>query len=492
MDKPQSKTIYLNPRQLYALNNLKRTNVIIAPRAWGKSTILGEYLIRCQDTMPRSRGILASATFETIRNRSLPSVQEHWERLGLQKGEDYVVGIKPKSWFDAPFNTIEDYTNVISFANGCAIDMVPLHSQRSGRGGNYWFCAIDEGLLVNEQVYRQAVIPAIRGPIERISRIPIDGPMAVPFGKVIESPEGWEWRIRLGDNPFFMSKFIVSSMPWTQSGMWLLDFEHNSNALFVEGTAEDNLAVVGEDYIQEQRESLPDLIFRIEIMNERITRLPDGFYNSWDDNRHITYDDLYRADQLLELSFDFGNFNSMLVCQHVEGAAYIHDELYVKNRTVDELVDQFLTRYRSHPTKLVHLYGDRNGNNSMPNSVMTLYESIVARLTAAGWQCVRMVEGLDPPHADKHLMINAALRQDASTSLPPIKVSYRCKHLIISIKMAPIKEGLKKDKKSEHPKSGVLPENATHFSDAFDNWYYPRFKHLNRVLSEAGAGFYMS
>ena len=88
-----------------------------------------------------------------------------------------------------------------------------------------------------------------------------------------------------------------------------------------------------------------------------------------------------------------------------------------------------------------------------------------------------MVRGVDPPHADKHHFLNAALEGLDHQGIPRILLhKNRCKNLIVSIKRAGVKEDLKKDKSSEHPKSKTPPEKATHLSDTFDNIYYRKYR----------------
>lgn len=507
MSQALEKAVFLNRKQRRILSQLQAPKkwgpdkayqiphlaVLIAGRGFGKSTILAEYLFRCVDTMPRSRGALGGITFDVVLNRSLPSIKEHWTRMGLIEGFDYVIGKKPPADFEKPYNQVETYGNVISWWNGTTIEMVSLYDKkRSAKGANWQFFAGDEFALVGEDVYKTNVMPAMRGLYYKQARLEETELHEVPFGRMEEAKDGPVWIIPFKDNPFYLSRFLVSSMPWLESGKWLLNYEDDPEAIYVEGTARDNLKVLGPSYLAMLRKDLPDLIYRIEVENERIEQLPDGFYPHFLDSVHTTPKDHYQTQKALELSFDFGGFNSVIICQTHGNQANVLNQLFMSGKTVTELVEKFCEDYKEHKEKEVWIYGDRNGNSSQYNSKFTLYQEITMVLKKRGWRVINTVEGLDPNHADKHLVINQGLKEDAETQLPQVRInSIRAKYVIISIKRAGILENFKKDKRSERDKN-LDQAKATHLSDCFDNWYYPKFKHLfRRRLSSGGGLLYM-
>lgn len=487
------RSVYLNAKQWELLNELKKRNVFVGGRGSGKSTIGGDYLYRCVDTMPRSSGALMGPTFEILYNRSLPAINEHWQRLGLEEDYDFVVGKKPPPEFEKPYTPPKDFRNVISFANGTVIHLISLYEKNAGRGLSIQFLLGDEMAFAKRERFTKNVMPAMRGHYYKQAKIELDEYEDVPFGSMKNMHGEWVWTIPFRENPYYMSFLLVTSMPFLEEGKWILKYEDDPAVKYLESTALDNEEVLGPEYVPNLRKELDDLEFRVEVMNERIEQLPDGFYPKFSDQVHTTMDDRYAVDQPIDVSFDFGNFNSMIVAQDQQAQgniAAVIDTLYVKNGTVDDLVDKFISLYKQHKQKRINVYGDRNGNNSRPNNKQTLYQEIQLRLRKAGWIVSLHSRGLDPPHAHKHQVINAALQEDEDSQLPRIRMhQLKCKNLIFSIKLAPIKDGFKKDKRSEHPDNPTPQEKATHFSDCFDNWYYPKFHRKHRVRG-MGAGIY--
>jgi hypothetical protein len=496
------RKVYLNPKQELLLNSFIREKKKIAAgvlgRGFGKSTAGGEYLDRCQSTMPRSRGLIGGPTMSAVMNRILPSVQEHWERLGLIEDQDYKIGKKPPSDWDTPKSKVNDWKNFIAWPNGCAMGLVSFYGEGGARGGSNQFGYFDEMGWVKRENFSANVGPTMRGMLFDVARLLIDAEdideIVVPFGTVEINGMDYEWIIPFSANPFYMSTMIVSSMPWTERGKWILEFESNPEAFFIEGTALDNIDVLGPLYIPNQQSLLTDLEFRVEIMNERLEQTDDSFYHAWSDEKHITETDPYRRDVALEISFDFGQFMCIVVNQYIDGKACTIRIFYVKNGSIGDLLDQFIQYYQAHPVREIRIDGDVQGNLSRNPEVdmRSLYEEIQDILVAHKWVPSHLPRRYNPAHSEKHLILNKALAGKRADGLPLVRI-YRegCQPLIMSIKKADAKGALQKDKSSEHPKSGVEQEQATHLSDAWDYWYMSRFAHLHNVQSIGSGEIYL-
>ena len=483
------KLIYANPKQDAFFESKKKIKVFIGGRGSGKSTVLGDEIYMCVLTMPRSRGFIASATAETIKNYSLPSIIERLGSLGEIYDEDFVVGKRPPSWFHRPYNPPQKYDNIITFSNGTCVDLISMYGKNAGRGGNFQWGYVDEAALIDKETHDKSLMGAMRGNQYKVARIEIDAMWAqmeqFEYGHLDQKGGRYIWVIPFSENPRYRMRGYVSSMPWASSGDWLLKMENNPDVFYIESTALDNIDVLGQEYIDDMKKTLPPIIFEVEVMNERLTKLPDGFYSEFDDNTHTTLRSFYNPQLPIEVSFDFNaGFNSMIVCQNLPNTAYIHDELYVKgNLIVDDLAQKFIQKYQAHPTKEIDIYGDRNGNNKFANSRSTIYERIESSLRSAGWKVFRPKKGLDAPHKDKHEMLNVALKE-SDPKLPAVRINkLNCKGLILSIMRAPITKDFKKDKSSERRLKGTdFREEATDLSDCFDNWYVFRYKHLMKGL----------
>lgn len=478
------KTVYLNPKQAAILKATQKARVFIGGRGSGKSTVIGDYIIDCMGAMPGSSGGLWAPTDEIITSSLLPEVQSRLQVYGYEEGYDYVIGKKPPEDFLQPLRKPVKYDKVISFADGCCIHMISLYSERAARGLSLQWGAGDEMGFIQRSRFTQNVRPAMRGSRKATAVLELPGPGPVPYGEVKRIGARWVWCYFFEECPWYLSFLNVSSMPYLDLGKWLLSYEQNPQAFYIESTAYDNIEVLGQQYIDNLREELSDIEFRIEVMNERVKQLADGFYPSFNEENNVSLDNHYSPEEPIELSWDFGNFSCISIYQNKGSLVAGIDCMYEKRGTVQELTDRFIEKYKGHKRKIIEIWGDRNGNNSLPNSKKTLYQEITSRLQAAGWKVRSYVRGLDPPHADKHLMLNEALKGE-NENLPKIVFhAIKCKPLIISIQGAPMREDFKKDKRSEHPNSKTPQEYATHFSDTFDNYYFPKYR---RQWRAAGA-----
>ena len=83
-----------------------------------------------------------------------------------------------------------------------------------------------------------------------------------------------------------------------------------------------------------------------------------------------------------------------------------------------------------------------------------------------------------PFQSDKYLLWGFILREERE-KLPLVRFNGdKCRFTLISMNNAMIKDvdgKLQKDKSSERKTSGVLPEEATHFSDAADKIVWTKF-----------------
>ncbi|MDR0207149.1 MAG: hypothetical protein LBI45_07850 [Bacteroidales bacterium] len=81
----------------------------------------------------------------------------------------------------------------------------------------------------------------------------------------------------------------------------------STGVLFTLSNAFDNLEFLGLSYVKKNRQTLPQLIFLIEIMNFLFDKVEDCFY-SINDSKHIYYnglDDGRLRDNAKENNYDF-------------------------------------------------------------------------------------------------------------------------------------------------------------------------------------------
>ncbi len=309
----------------------------------------------------------------------------------------------------------------------------------------------------------------------------------------------------------------------------------DDGTLFYVANAFDNLANIGLKYIKDQREALTNLEFLIEILNLYVERVEDCFYQL-DEQRHVYYtgydvkameeagltshaelgfsgkiesarfDRDYDPDRPLEIAPDWGSQISLfVVCQtyrlelpfvaatpgYKPEADFRGDYLYQINEffakpdgsdtVIDDICNRFCRYYAGHRTKTLYFYRDRYGDHRNPNVVnsRSYNDQAIDILRRNGWNVVAKVHRRgEPPMSDKHLLWQEILSERPSCPVRFRINGNRCRYTVISMNNARMVYGgnvFKKDKRSEKPSSGVLPEEATHFSDAIDKLVWTKY-----------------
>jgi hypothetical protein len=303
-------------------------------------------------------------------------------------------------------------------------------------------------------------------------------------------------------------------------------FVSKQGVLFTLSNAFDNLEMLGFDYLLKNQKQLPLLIFMTEIMNMYYDKVEDCFY-SIQERKHVYYTGydsermlgkaqdvgynleegmfdscIYDRDcdtnEPLELSFDWGSSICVMTVQQPRYWDFVNNcsspvvcqtminEFFTKpdggdNMMIRDLIGKFAKYYEGHHCRRVIFYKDKYGDHRNPNVLnnRTYNEMAEEELEKHGWTVLLEEHaGMEPPQSDKHLLWNIILGE-ANDTVPRFRINGdKCKYALISMNNAKVKtvEGqLKKDKSSERPTSGVLPEEATHFSDAVDKLIWTKY-----------------
>lgn len=488
LNSPQEKTIYLNPKQLAFVKQPALRKVFLGGRGSGKSTVMGiEAFLRVRG-LPRSKGFVLGLTYNQILTKFLPPMIDIWEQHCLNIDQHYVVGVRPPKDFKAPYQPPRKYENVISFFNGACIELISFDRKDASRGGNYDYGLFDEAVLLDKDRHDKEIVPAIRGNFKR-------------FPAEFAHLHG--------------SRVYVSSQAWTPKGEWIAELKNemdNGKHLyhFVESTSWDNVAVLGEETIREWQRTLPYWTYQVEVMNQRLSAIPNSFYDELDEARHFYAEGFdygnddagrvittgttdYDPARELHISLDFGSSICVATIhqdhQRFEGINLVNadcviDQLFVKRdlSSVESrsllvaLVEKFAEAYPKHRGTL-KVWGDYWGNNRQVNSNLTYFQEIEKLLRAKGYYTVVMANQPNPEHKLKHFIINRVLSEQEQ-GMPRVRFNKtKCKHLILSMQHAPLGHDFRKDKSSE--RNASLPqERATHLSDAFDYYLVGRYGYL--------------
>lgn len=563
------KALAFNRPQRRFILSKKKSAVSVWSRATGKSSLIAWLMKEIVRTMPRSKWALGGSSFKQILTLTLPSTIAALERLGLYKDKHYFVGRKaPASWKGVePYEPPLNYEHCIYFwREGVVFQMVSQDGGSAGaRGGNFDGIITDETLLINKDRYDKEFSAANRGNLRY-------------FGK----------------NPLHHGEFHFSSMPYGDQGKWLLDkskyyqednydfsllqneliklqlqFIDNRDRdfriklwqdmqelskkiryyvcskkghpqdglLYSEANTFDNLENLGLKYLEDQRNSLTDFIFLIEILNKRPGTVEAGFYPTLDYLRHAreysNNDYLFGLDYNikklskvdsrmdgdciatapLRMAVDWGSKISVASIAQEIGMEHKYSYsgqllvpakeyrflkgMYVKHpKLINDLADQFCEYYEYHLNKnLVFIEDSEWGNARKPDADLTYNEQFIERLKKYRWKVTRLNLGRVPSYQSRYHLAHEMLG-GKNPHLPDVSFNkVNCRDVLTAMSNTPVKQGSKgeivKDKSSEK-KLTVPGQEATHFTDTVDLHFLSIDKHVIRRQADFSSLMIMS
>jgi hypothetical protein len=462
--------LYYNPKVMEYLDMVKKVKVFKGGRGSGKTRSIPEDMLDRAEQLPRSRHFLLSLTFDAIDSNIMPDVHDVFQLHGMQPGIHYVVDRKPPSHFAKPYKELIDYEHSISLMNGTVFQKISMgRMPKKNRGRSYDGGIIDEALNLDGWAVRNIILPTLRG----INM----------------------WK----NNPYWKMLSIYTSHPRTPEGSWFMIYEklaqqHPEQYGWVEATAYDNLAVLGEDYIEDQRAMLNYIDFQIEILNKSdVKDKPTLFYYLHDANKHhYVTEDLYDVDTdaPLDLTFDFGGRYSCMTVSQEQGleekvvhefdtnALTENDRITGKVKKVPDILNDFDRKFKNHKNKSVHVWGDRTGLNPDEFDYQTHYQKIQAQLEELGWQVEIKTSYNDSAlHQSRYNFMNDVFDEQI-TGYPILRINaLTCPNLIVSLDTTRVTEDFKKDKKDERNRS-FNQSYAPHLTDTLDYKLFNKYRYL--------------
>ncbi len=320
----EEKTLrYLNKAQQTAMLVSAHTEVNIWGRRTGKSHgIIAPRLIRNVQQMPGSTGAFVSSTFKQAQLRTIPAMIQGLKDHGYILDIHYVIGKRPpkKLGFSRPIVEPNNYDDVMSWYDGSILVTISQDVKLSSNSMTLDYIIGDEAKGLDYDKLKDETFPANGGTKRYFGACP------------------WHHGITL-----------VSDMPVTKSGKWLLNYREkmdpevidaiknlmyewhrlqslpdstykarsiketeilitrlrNIAVYYSECSTFENVDVVGLKYIKQMKRDLPPLVFQTSIMSKRIERLKDGFYPNFNERIHT-----YIANNNKPLIQDKYKFNS--------------------------------------------------------------------------------------------------------------------------------------------------------------------------------------
>lgn len=482
----KANIVFTSAKQKIFLNSKAKRKTLLAGRAFGKTYILLVCIGYIAKMLPRAKFFLAGRTFKQILDIVLTDSADAWNSMGWYEYHDkvnpfgnYVLFKEPPPDWPRPFKAPKSYERCITFDSGFCVQLLSFEKPDSNRGHNFDGGFVDESALFKSDWVQKILMATLY--------------------------RANTWRFK--DSPLHNSFYDFTSNPWTQEGQWVFNTEELQKKdpekyFFLEGTAYDN-PTLHPQYVKNLEETLAPLVFRVEVLNERLAKLPNCYYPSFEEHKHCTADTFsynqnedglwlptfsdYEVNKPLEISMDFNNYIcSSIICQEGNKILKVINNIYVKQAKEKKTLSQTLAiaihdHYADHVKKDIILYGDASGDSNSAGSNETFFTQVVDELRGLGWKVKLRVLKFNPQHKDRFSLIDRILAE-STTNLPRVRLNQNtCKALIISIQNSPIRSDMKKNKSAEG--TSMQQEYATHLSDCFDYILYYKYSSMKPQTS---------
>ncbi len=549
---------FFNKMQRAAMAISAHDEYLVCSRGTGKSEgVDARFILRNVWEMPGSTGALLSPTYSKAWNNTLPAICHALKTWGYVEGVHYVVGHKapPSMNFAQPKRPIlmDAYKNGVHFWNGTFMVVLSFNQGMSANSMSLDWVIGPESKFLDYEKIKSEVNPANRGNEQYFGDCPhhhsvcytTDMPTSSRGRWILEKEEEMDsGHINYIRNLYRQLKMIERaeglSDEYRERNIRLLrkDLDlarkfqppvikqkgktREFTVFYGEYDIFDNLEVVGEDYIWQMYRDSPPLIWRTAFLNERLFKVPNGFYSALDDDIHFyipldsgTIDRLPRNwkslratannclgdddidyNRPLHLAFDCNAaINSAVVAQKDGHTMKVLRSFYVKTpQKLQELVQAICDYYAPKLSHDCTVYYDTTFVWETGSSSESYADLIERVFTENGWNVCMVFVGQPPQHAWKHEGIDLSLKGDPNYLAIRIN-SINNEFLKLAMEQTGIKQGkngFEKDKTPEGTED--TPDNPdeykTHVTDAFDTlWYGMNYYYQEGNYSGEGVVF---
>lgn len=528
------------------------TEDIVCGRGWGKSEGPGgKRLADWADAMPRASIGIVCSTFVQGKDRTLPPLYRAWERLGYRRDIHFFVGKKPpKHWnIKLPFYAPDIDQNTIYWYNGACFKIISQDRPGSANGSTLDALYGDEAKLLNKKKFDDEIDKANRGNVREFSHLAChhgtlfmtDMPTTPGAKWILDRKDLQDSIIEKGSEVLKMRELINLIKLWQLHINKLLyqkiTLEHQPNpdqvklkslyrqirsaeikinelrkksVNYTEGSSLQNIHNLGIDLVEKWKRDSLDIVFRTQVLNERIYTVTNQFYPHFDLDHHCydSYDynyvdglGLYLPDGIikdsridgdvapnrpLDIAMDAGgSINCLVVGQdHPEAYRYLNAMFVKKPHLFTQVVEDFCTYYQHHRCKEVTFTFDHTFTGTGADRIHSLADQAIQVLQKNKWIVNADFIGQQPRHTNRYRMWGAVLQELAPGTMKPVRFNRNnCSQLIISVQLAGAIEKqvegkevrIQKDKRPEQ-RDDVPQEEATHLSDAMDTLYIGKFR----------------
>ena len=525
--------VYLNPPQMWSYLAYANQELLVAGRGLGKSSgIIAPRLIRWAIDMPRATVMAVAATYKQHYTRTLPEIFAGMAKFGWVEGRDYWIGKYAPAHLriDRPIVKPLKTEFMIHTRTGMSIILVSLDRPGSANGLSAQALFGDEAKFLNEDKFKNEVLPAVRGNAHIFGNAPCFNGMLLTTDMPVSSSS--QWLLDLGDkshNQELINDIVSLQIQLNEITAKLFSpkytdvtkrvYKKQANAiqkildnlrrgdpengrpasfLFHEASSLENVHVLRESYFAKMRNDLSQLEYNTSILNQRQKQVKDGFYPGLSEELHgytnfnNDYLDTFGHDfgkfqdadsrqdgdvnpnETLDIAFDYGGrFNCCVVGQIGSNCYQFVKSFHVHHpKKLTDLVKQFKYYYRHHKKKHVRFAYDHTAKGTNALVDLEYYEEIIRVLKSdeyGSWTVYAHYIGQTTEYQTRHELWNKILSPD-NRIIPFRYNTVNCEFWSISCMLAPIKttsKGFEKDKSTERLKS-YPQERSTHLSDAGD------------------------
>ncbi|WP_343524388.1 terminase family protein [Pedobacter sp.] len=504
-------------------------------RATGKSEGVGApALIDVVQQMPRSAIGVVCRTFMQAADRTLPPLYVGWERMGYIRNVHYWVGICPPRELNIPRPLYgpdkEASKHCIFWFNGAYMSIISQDRPGSANGKTLDFLYGDEARFINKAKFDNEISKASRGNVKEFSHYAghggqlflTDMPTTPEAKWILANQSHNDLKIKKNGKVYKMSDLMkliscyqievnkAKYQLYTEQNLTrrnylirliksdekILNYLRQETAMYMEASSLENAHFIGLKTLKKWKRDDLDVIFRTQVLNERLYIAEHGFYPDLNLNIHaydkydysaieglwlpngVAHGSLNDGDvdrkRPLDVAFDGGStLNCMVVGQEHSDEYRIVKSLYVKgNKRLPELVDDFCKYYERHEKKEVTFYYDHTFVGTDATTIFSNADTIKTRFNNHHWKVNMVYIGQQPGHKTRFDLAGTLLKEDDQLErVKPLRFNRtNAASLLVSLQCAGAlqgNDGVKKDKRPEK-RSDVLQEEATHLTDAFD------------------------
>jgi hypothetical protein len=504
---------------------------LVLGRGTGKTEdILAERSMRVIKDMPGAYMAFIASTYEDARKNVLSGLVKGWERKGWVNGVHFVIGLQPPEDWDKPYKTPMTYKNTITFWNGVHMVIGSLDQPTSLAGNSYQHLFGDEARNLNYDKLKN-LVPALRGEyLEFCDSVYYLGwSFTTDMPDVLNKDYDWildrekdmnrnqaelalQAALKVNEIKIEIKKAIdrgnnaaaVKAQKRLKTWEYLHTRARWDLTFYYVASSYVNADLLSEKYYEDALKAL-GTNFDKSILSLR-PKIESGelFYPMLGDHHFIDeaikpnfYADVEILEDLntnwkesilvdgsmhLEAGVDFGNQMSMIIGQHLGNYYYLSKEFWTLDpENIDDLGKEFCRFYHDYPTKVIHIYYDRSGNQNRRTKAdwATWLKKSIEKDSEGnwmGWQVVLMSRDQATIGQDEEHLFMKRFQGEYSKKLPLLRIAkHQCQNFVSSCQsakteMKKTKDGtnyIGKDKRNEKTLKGMnLVRYSTNFSDA--------------------------